>query len=599
MAGAFDYKISLEALPHLPGVYQFFDKTGKIIYVGKAKDLRKRVASYFNKTQQSGKVEVLVRKIAEIKHIIVNTESDALLLENTLIKQFQPRYNILLKDDKTYPWIVVTIEEFPQVFVTRKPNVNGWRYFGPYTSSYSVRGLLELFRSLYRIRSCKLPLTSTQISGNKFRVCLEYHIGNCPAPCIGLQDHENYNSNIQSIVSILKGNTGDVIREMRVTMASFASSMQFEKAQQYKERIDLLLNWQSKSTVVNTSITNIDVVYLYLDSSFGVASFFRVLHGSVVQSITFEVKANLGESPAEVLTVVLNELKLRFGFLNREVLVSFLPDVSDFAGISFSIPLRGDKKLLLDLAEKNCKEHLVTKLKVLEKVDPGRRAEMLLLRMQNELHLSNPPKRIECFDNSNLQGTNPVAACVVFIDGKPAKSEYRHFNIKTVVGPDDFASMEEVLYRRYNRRLTENAELPNLIVIDGGKGQLSSAFGVLEQLNLHNEIPIIGLAKRLEEIFSPLDSTPLYLDKNSDTLRVLMHIRDEAHRFGITFHRNKRSKNFLVSELDTIAGVGPASRLVLLKKFGSVLSIKNATLDQLTEIVKPSIANRVFKYFHH
>lgn len=598
MAVAFDYKAALLAIPHLPGVYQFFDKTGKIIYVGKAKDLRKRVASYFNKTHQSGKVEVLVRKIVEIKHIIVNTESDALLLENTLIKQFQPRYNIMLKDDKTYPWIVVTSEEFPQVFVSRKPNVSGWRYFGPYTSSYTVRGLMDLFRGLYKIRTCRLPLTATQIADNKFRVCLEYHIGNCPAPCIGLQERENYDLNIQSIVSILKGSTGDVIREMKVAMATFASSMKFEQAQQYKERIELLLNWQSKSTVVNASITNIDVVYLHQDSSFGVASFFRVLHGSVVQSITFEVKANLGESPAEVLTVVLNELKLRFGFLNREVLVSFLPEVGEFDGISFSIPLRGDKKLLLDLAAKNCKEHLITKLKVLEKVDPGRRAEMLLQRMQNELHLSKPPKRIECFDNSNLQGTNPVAACVVFIDGKPAKSEYRHFNIKTVIGPDDFASMEEVLYRRYDRRLTEKAELPDLIVIDGGKGQLSSAYSVLERLNLHSEIPIIGLAKRLEEIFSPLDSTPLYLDKNSDTLRVLMHIRDEAHRFGITFHRNKRSKNFLVSELDTIPGVGMASRQALLKNFGSVSSIKEATLDQLTKIIKPSIAIRVFKYFH-
>ena len=598
MDAQFDYRLALDSLPALPGVYQFFDKTGKIIYVGKAKNLKKRVASYFNKTQQSGKVEVLVRKIVEVRHIIVNTESDALLLENTLIKQFQPRYNILLKDDKSYPWIVITNEEFPRVFVTRRPGVEGWRYFGPYTSGLSVRGLMELFRNLYKIRTCKLPLTTSTINAHKYKICLEYHIGNCPGPCEGHQNADNYESNIRSITSILRGNTADVVREMKTYMASLANEMKFEQAQLYKDRIDLLLNWQAKSTVVNTSITNIDVVFLNLESSFGVASFFRVHHGSVVQSITFEVKANLGESKEEVLTVVLNELKLRFGSLCREVIVSFLPDGNEFSGITLTIPQRGDKKLLLDLAEKNCKEHLASKMKVLEKADPGRRAEMLLQRMQRELHIPTPPKRIECFDNSNLQGTNAVAACVVFIDGKPAKSEYRHFNIQTVVGPDDFASMEEILMRRYKRRLDENAELPDLIVIDGGKGQLSSAFSILEKLNLHNTIPIIGLAKRLEEIYSPFDSTPLYLDKNSDTLRVLMHIRDEAHRFGITFHRNKRSKNFLESELDPISGVGPKSKVALLKKFGNVDAIKTASIEQLSEVVNSTIAKTIFHYFN-
>ena len=599
MDAPFDYKLALESLPPLPGVYQFFDKTCKIIYIGKAKNLKKRVASYFNKTQQSGKVTVLVRKIVEIRHIIVNTESDALLLENTLIKQFQPRYNILLKDDKTYPWIVITNEEFPRVFITRRAGIDGWRYFGPYTSGLSVRGLMELFRNIYKIRSCKLPLTTTGINSHKFKICLEYHIGNCPGPCEGFQDTSNYMGNIQSITSILRGNTTEVVKEMKIAMAGLASEMKFEQAQLFKDRIDLLLNWQTKSTVVNSSITNIDVVYLYLESSFGVASFFRVYHGSVVQSITFEVKANLDESKDEILTVVLNELKLRFGFLCREVLVPFLPDINEFSGINLTIPLRGDKKVLLDLAEKNCKEHLTSKMKVLEKVDPGRRAELLLLRMQKELHIARPPKRIECFDNSNLQGTNPVAACVVFIDGKPAKSEYRHFSVKTVIGPDDFASMEEIVFRRYERRLLENSELPDLIVVDGGKGQLSATYKTLERLNLHEQIPLIGLAKRLEEIFSPFDSTPLYLDKNSDTLRVLMHIRDEAHRFGITFHRSKRSQNFLESELDHVYGVGQKSKVTLLKKFGNVDGIKCATIEQLKEVVNSNIAESIFAYFNH
>ncbi len=594
----FDYKLALDSLPSLPGVYQFFDRTGKIIYVGKAKNLKKRVASYFNKTQQSSKVEVLVRKIVEVRHIIVNTESDALLLENTLIKQFQPRYNILLKDDKSYPWIVITNEEFPRVFITRRSGIEGWRYFGPYTSGVSVRGLMELFRNVYKIRTCKLPLTVASINAHKFKICLEYHIGNCPGPCEGYQDKENYNTIIRSITSILRGNTADVVREMKAFMVTLAVKMEFEKAQVYKNRIDLLLNWQTKSTVVNTSITNVDVVFLNLESSFGVASFFRVNNGSVVQSITFEVKANLGESKEEVLTVVLNELKVRFGFLSREVIVAFLPSSNEFEGVLLTIPQRGDKKMLLDLAERNCKEHLVSKLKVLEKADPGRRAEMLLQRMQRELNMKSPPRRIECFDNSNLQGTNAVAACVVFIDGKPAKSEYRHFNIKTVVGPDDFASMEEILLRRYKRRLEENAELPDLIVVDGGKGQLSSAYSILESLNLHNTIPIIGLAKRLEEIYSPFDSTPLFLDKNSDTLRVLMHIRDEAHRFGITFHRNKRSKSFLESELDKIPGVGPKSKVALLKKFGNIDGVKAASTTQLHEVVNKTIADTIFRYFN-
>jgi len=551
-----ELKVVVNSLPHLPGVYQFFDNSGKIIYIGKAKDLKRRVSSYFVKSNQSGKVRVLVSKIREIRHTLVDSESDALLLENSLIKKFQPRYNILLKDDKTYPWIVVTREEYPRVFITRKQGIAGWRYFGPYTAAFNLREILELFRGLYKIRTCKLPLTELTIANNSYKECLEYHLGNCLAPCVGRQSKEEYSEGISQIVSILKGNISDVVRELKLKMHNAASEMNFEAAQQFKSRLDNLSQWQTKSTVVNSSLTNLDVFFVLQESSFAIACFFRVVNGSVVQSQTFELKSNLDESREELLAFLLEEVLLRYKYLSREIVVPVHPLGEQFLGYKFLIPQKGDKKLLLDLAEKNCKEHYATKLKMLEKVDPGRRSEILLEKVRVSLNLNTAPAHIECFDNSNLQGTNPVASCVVFRDGKPSKSEYRHYNIKTVVGANDFASMQEIVFRRYQRMLAEKEPLPNLIVVDGGKGQLSAAYDVLIKLELENTIPILGLAKRLEEIFVPLDPTPLYLDKNSEALRILMHIRDEAHRFGIAFHRKKRSNNFLKSELDVIVGVG-------------------------------------------
>jgi len=593
-----ELKVVVNSLPHLPGVYQFFDNSGKIIYIGKAKDLKRRVSSYFVKSNQSGKVRVLVSKIREIRHTLVDSESDALLLENSLIKKFQPRYNILLKDDKTYPWIVVTREEYPRVFITRKQGIAGWRYFGPYTAAFNLREILELFRGLYKIRTCKLPLTELTIANNSYKECLEYHLGNCLAPCVGRQSKEEFSEGISQIVSILKGNISDVVRELKLKMHNAASEMNFEAAQQFKSRLDNLSQWQTKSTVVNSSLTNLDVFFVLQESSFAIACFFRVVNGSVVQSQTFELKSNLDESREELLAFLLEEVLLRYKYLSREIVVPVHPLGEQFLGYKFLIPQKGDKKLLLDLAEKNCKEHYATKLKMLEKVDPGRRSEILLEKVRVSLNLNTAPAHIECFDNSNLQGTNPVASCVVFRDGKPSKSEYRHYNIKTVVGANDFASMQEIVFRRYQRMLAEKEPLPNLIVVDGGKGQLSAAYDVLIKLELENTIPILGLAKRLEEIFVPLDPTPLYLDKNSEALRILMHIRDEAHRFGIAFHRKKRSNNFLKSELDVIVGVGEKSRELLLKNFGTVANIKTRSIDELAGAVNKSIAKKIFSHFH-
>lgn len=593
-----ELKLVVNSLPHLPGIYQFFDVAGKIIYIGKAKDLRKRVSSYFTRSNQSGKVRVLVGKIAEIRHTVVNSESDALLLENSLIKKFQPRYNILLKDDKTYPWIVVTQEEFPRVFITRRQGVEGWRYFGPYTSAFNLRGLLELFRGLYKVRTCKLALTESTISAGNYKVCLEYHLGNCLAPCVGLQSKQSYSESISQIISILKGNTSEVVKEMKRRMNEASQEMRYEIAQHYKLRLENLSEWQVKSTVVSSALSNLDVFFVFQESFFAIASFFRVVNGSVVQSQTFELKSNLDETKEDLLAFLLEEILLRYKFLSREVVVPFMPSSTDFTGIKLVIPHKGDKKLLLDLAEKNCKEHYATKLKMLDRVDPGRRTEILLERIQQSLHLPTPPHHVECFDNSNLQGTNPVASCVVFRDGKPSKREYRHYNVKTVVGANDFASMQEIVQRRYSRLLMEQEPLPDLVVIDGGKGQLSAAYTSLQNLGLESQIPILGLAKRLEEIYVPFDSTPLYLDKNSEALRLLMQIRDEAHRFGITFHRKKRSGKFLQSELDAISGVGEKSKHALLTNFESVTKIKSLSLEELSRVVNKSIALKIYTYFH-
>lgn len=590
-------KTKVAALPDNPGVYQYFDRDGKIIYIGKAKNLRKRVSSYFLKNHEYGKTKVLVGKITDIAHIVVDSEEDALLLENNLIKKYQPKYNILLKDDKTYPFIVVTNEAFPRVFQTRNVVKDGSLYFGPYTSTGLVRALLDLFRHLFPLRSCKLNLSEEAISKNKYKVCLEYHLGNCKGPCVGEYDEDSYNQHIEDVRNILKGNIGGVIRYLKVRMHDFANELEFERAEEIKQKILKLEGFQAKSTIVNPSLNNVDVFSFldYDDRAF--VNFIKVISGCVVQSHTMEYKKRLDESPEAILSYAISEVKSRTQILAREIIVPFLPDVN-FSHVKFTIPKLGDRKKLLELSERNLKFYSLEQQKqesIRKKVP---RDERVLVTLQNDLRLSELPRHIECFDNSNIQGHFPVAACVVFINGKPAKREYRHFNIKTVEGPDDFASMEEIVYRRYKRLKDENLPLPQLIVVDGGKGQLGVAVKVLEELGLFGKIAIIGIAKRLEEIFYPYDSVPLYLDKKSESLKVIQHLRNEAHRFGITFHRNKRSKGFIHSELESIQGIGAKTIEMLLTQFKSVNEISKQDLEALSQVIGRSKAKIVFEYYH-
>ncbi len=590
-------KTKVAALPDNPGVYQYFDRDGKIIYIGKAKNLRKRVSSYFLKNHEYGKTKVLVGKITDIADIVVDSEEDALLLENNLIKKYQPKYNILLKDDKTYPFIVVTNEAFPRVFQTRNVVKDGSLYFGPYTSTGLVRALLDLFRHLFPLRSCKLNLSEEAISKNKYKVCLEYHLGNCKGPCVGEYDEDSYNQHIEDVRNILKGNIGGVIRYLKVRMHDFANELEFERAEEIKQKILKLEGFQAKSTIVNPSLNNVDVFSFldYDDRAF--VNFIKVISGCVVQSHTMEYKKRLDESPEAILSYAISEVKSRTQILAREIIVPFLPDVN-FSHVKFTIPKLGDRKKLLELSERNLKFYSLEQQKqesIRKKVP---RDERVLVTLQNDLRLSELPRHIECFDNSNIQGHFPVAACVVFINGKPAKREYRHFNIKTVEGPDDFASMEEIVYRRYKRLKDENLPLPQLIVVDGGKGQLGVAVKVLEELGLFGKIAIIGIAKRLEEIFYPYDSVPLYLDKKSESLKVIQHLRNEAHRFGITFHRNKRSKGFIHSELESIQGIGAKTIEMLLTQFKSVNEISKQDLEALSQVIGRSKAKIVFEYYH-
>ena len=588
----------VEILPSDPGVYQYLDEKGQIIYIGKAKNLKKRVASYFStRKNESRKLQILVRKIRDIKHVVVPTESDALLLENNLIKKYQPKYNILLKDDKSYPWIAVKNESFPRVFSTRRYIKDGTRYFGPYTSVTLLKTLLELIKQIYPLRTCALNLDERNISAHKYKPCLEYHIGNCKAPCVGYQNITSYNESIKEIVEILRGNLGDVVSLLKEKMSVAASEFRFEEAQEYKQKIDLLNNYQSKSVVVSTSISNVDVFSMVTDSSSAYVNFMRVHRGMVVNSHNMELKLNVEEEKESLLAFVIAEMYQRLGFISREVVVPFLPD-QEFSNTSYTIPQRGDKLKLLELSERNAKTFRLEKLKQLEKVDPDRHVERILSTIKKDLHLDNIPEIIECFDNSNIQGSNPVAACVVFKNGKPSKRDYRHFNVKTVVGPDDFASMQEVVFRRYKRLLEEDQPLPGLIVIDGGKGQLSAAVTSLKELGLFHRIPIVGLAKRMEEIYFPFDPIPLYLDKNSETLKVLMHIRDEAHRFGITFHRNKRSSNFINSEIKSIPGIGEKSATDLYLKFKTVNQMRAASLEDIASVVGLHRAKIITEYFN-
>jgi len=589
------YKILTKTLPNSPGVYQFIDKQGVIIYVGKAKNLKKRVASYFTKNQ-TGKTKMLMERIADVKHIVVETETDALLLENVLIKKYQPKYNVMLKDDKTYPWICIKKEDFPRIFLTRNLIKDGSEYYGPYPSVKTARTLLDLIHQLYPIRSCKLKLSDKNIKSGKFEVCLDYHIGLCKAPCVGLQTRQEYDENIKQIRKIIKGDFKEALQFFKKQMQVHAQNLEFEKAQEIKEKLDSLTNYQARSTVVNPAINNVEVYNIVSDATTAYINFLQVGHGAIIRSHTLEIKKKLDETDKELLELAIVEIRQRFDLQTKELYLPFEIDILD--EIKKTIPKIGDKKRLLELSRRNAVYYRLEKIKQLQLTDPDKHVNRLMKQMQQDLRLPEEPRHIECFDNSNIQGTTPVAACVVFKNGKPAKNEYRHFNIKTVSGPNDFASMEEIIERRYKRLIEEEKDLPQLIIVDGGKGQLSSAVKSLKKLGLYGKISIIGIAKRLEEIYYPNDPVPLYLDKKSETLRVIQKARDEAHRFGITFHRKKRLKKGLETELQMIPGIGEKTVLALLKHFKSVKRIKSATLEELTQTLGKHKAQVIYDWYH-
>ena len=587
-----ELKDQIAALPTNPGVYQYFDNGGKIIYVGKAKNLKNRVSSYFVKHQDSAKTRILVRQIAEIKYIVVGSELDALLLENSLIKEHQPKYNIQLKDDKTYPWICIKKEPFPRVFSTRNIIKDGSEYYGPYASVKMMRTILDLIKQLYPLRNCNFSLTKENIDAKKFKVCLEYHIGNCLGGCVGKETEEDYNKKIDDIRLIVKGNIHGVIKNLYQKLDEYTADLAFEKCQLIKEKIESLENYQAKSAVVSPTINDVDVLGFTSDIKSAYVNFLKVVNGAIVQGYTVELKKKLDESDTDILQYALFELREKFKSTSKEILVPFLPDIFP-ENTECKVPQKGDKKLLLDLAERNAKYFMLDKHKQDSVKNPETSAERILTTIQKDFRLKELPVHIECFDNSNFQGTNAVAACVVFKNAKPAKNDYRHFNIKTVEGPNDFASMEEVVYRRYKRLLEEEQSLPQLIVVDGGKGQLSSAIIALQKLDLMGKIAVVGIAKKLEEIYFPGDSLPLYIDKRSESLKVIQHMRNEAHRFGITHHRNKRSKGAINSQLTNIKGIGEDTAAKLLKHFKSVKRIKEASQEELEKVVGKSKAEMV------
>ncbi len=588
--------IQLKTLPQSPGIYQYFDKEERLLYVGKAKNLKKRVLSYFNKTQDNGRIRTMVKKIYEIRHIVVNTETDALLLENNLIKKYQPRYNVLLKDDKSYPWICIKNERFPRVFHTRRLIKDGSEYFGPYTSMKTVKALLDLIKSLYKLRTCNYDLTKEKIDAGKYKVCLEYHLGNCEGGCEGKQSEEDYHTHIEHIRQIVKGDFKSSLEQFKIQMKQHAEAMEFEDAQRIKEKLDILENYQSKSTVVNPKITNVDVFSIISDEGYGYINFLQLSHGAIIRSHTLELKKRLDETDKELLELGIIEIQQRFESQSKEIYVPFEVDLGE--SLKITIPKLGDKKRILELSERNAKYFRMERFKQTKIVDPDRHTNRIMAQMKVDLRLNEEPRHIECFDNSNIQGTNPVAACVVFKNGKPSKKDYRKFNIKTVEGPDDFASMEEVVYRRYKRLLDEGEPLPQLVIVDGGKGQLSSGLKALEALDLRGKVAIVGIAKRLEEIYYPGDSIPLYLDKKSESLKIIQQLRNEAHRFGITFHRNKRSNAALGTELDTINGIGEKTVISLLKHYRSVSKIKVASKKSLTEVIGQAKATIIYNHYH-
>ena len=589
-------KLELSTMPSLPGVYKFFDSSNKIIYIGKAKNLKKRVVSYFQKNLNSQKTKNLVKNIFEIKHVVVSSESDALLLESSLIKKYQPKYNILLRDDKTYPWIVIKNEAFPRVITTRKIEKDGSEYFGPFTNYKTVRMIMNMFSGLYSLRTCAYDLAKEKVDSKKYKVCLEYHIGNCLGGCEGLQKENDYNKCVSNIRDFLKGNLSTSINYFRTEMKIASDSLDFEKAQSLKEKITLLLNYQSKSTIVSSSLNNIDVFSIQSDSTHAYVNYLQVAFGRIVRFHNLEIKKKLDESDEELLLLSIVDLRNTFNSNNKTIISLF--DFKKVIPAKFVIPKVGEKKKLLDLSLKNVSLFKLEKLKQVQIVDPERHSKRILNQMAVDLRLQDNPVHIECFDNSNIQGSIAVAACIVFKNARALKKDYRHYNIKTVEGPDDYASMEEVVYRRYKRLIEEKISLPNLIIIDGGKGQLSSSILALKKLNLDKKIAILGIAKRLEEIYYPNDPIPLYLDKKSETLRLIQQMRNEAHRFAIAFHRNKRSSLALNSSLDGIAGIGEKTKISLLKKFKSLKKIKELPLESLISEIGESKAKKLMSFLN-
>lgn len=590
-------KFQLTTLPNKPGIYQYLNSEGKVIYVGKAKNLKKRVASYFTKKHENNKTAVLVRQIDDIQTIVVNSEIEALLLENNLIKKYQPKYNVLLKDDKTYPWICIKKEPFSRVFSTRDVIRDGSEYFGPYASVKMMNTILKLLHQLFPIRSCSLNLSSENIKSKKFKECLEYHIGNCLAPCIGRQTLENYQANLFEIKNILKGNINGVITHLKKKKVQYSDALEFEKAQELKEKIETLEKYQSKSIVVSPSINDVDVFSIVSDEKSAFVNYLRIVNGAIVQGQTIEFRKKMNETDDELLQLGIIELRLRYDSSSTEIIVPFIPSIKD-ESLSFFVPQIGDKKKLLELSVRNAIYFRLEKLKQQQNTSPTKHSDRILEQLRKDLRMNVLPTHIECFDNSNIHGNYPVSACVVFKDAKPSKKEYRHYNIKTVEGPNDFASMEEVVFRRYERMLAENQSLPHLIIIDGGKGQLSSALKSIDSLNLRGKITVIGIAKKLEEIYFPNDSVPLYISKKSESLKLIQYLRNEAHRFGITHHRNRRSKEFIKTELHEIEGIGEKSIKDLLTKFKSVERIKMLDILQLEKVIGKKRANFVFQHFN-
>lgn len=592
-----DIQLKLKTLPNKPGVYQYFNREDKIIYVGKAKDLKKRVSSYFNKNLDSGKTRVLVAQIHDIQYIVVETELDALLLENSIIKKYQPKYNIQLKDDKTYPWICIKNEPFARVFTTRRLVKDGSKYFGPYPSVRVVNTLLELIKDIFPLRTCALDLSLKKIAEGKHKTCLEYHLGNCLGPCIGEEKAETYENYLQQIEHIVRGNLTSVTKTLKDQMNRHAVRLEYEEAEKLKQKIATIEKYQAKSTVVSPTIHQVDVITLIKDEKTAFVNYLVINNGAIIQGITVEVSIKLDEQHEDIISYVLPEMREKFYSQSKEVLLEQSVPYQ-LSGIDFFVPQRGDKKALIELSLRNAKFYRMEKLKHEKITDPEKHSNRILTQIKADFRLSELPQHIECFDNSNFQGTNAVSACVVFKNGKPSKKDYRHFNIKTVEGPDDFASMEEAVYRRYRRLLDENETLPQLIVIDGGKGQLSAALKALEKLDLRGKVAIVGIAKRLEEIFFPGDSLPIYIDKRSESLKVIQFMRNEAHRFGITHHRNKRSKGALTSELTEIKGIGGKTLEELIKTFKSVNGVKSATFAELSEVIGPAKAKLVQDYFN-